>query len=149
MSAILLAQIACVLVQRGHETRLTGDGELYVGEHLVARVHAERGPRRPVYVEVIAAQIFNGHTHVVPDECDTAIFFATKTAHRRAADAIEARQAARARSLPVPTDPTAIVRDPPEHECTEDNQGLCHNCGQVVNPGRWADFVGEEVSHAA
>ena len=99
----LLARVAAELNRRGHETRLTDDGELYVSEQLAARVLAER-------VQVTAALVFDGRTHFVPVGCDTAHF--SRLSHAMiAAEAIERRQSERAKSLPVPVDPTAIVRD--------------------------------------
>lgn len=142
----LLATVAASLTARGHEVAcrgvLPGSIGLYVDEQLVARTVPEG-------VQVTAAEVFDGFKHVVPDGCDTMVVSGSErnTPGRRIVEAIERRMAARAKSPPVPVDPTATVRDPHEH--TEDNQGRCHSCGEVLNPGRWADFLGEEVSRAA
>jgi hypothetical protein len=140
MSALeLLRAVEDTLRSRGHKVTervaLTGSLGLLIDGQFVARTCPEG-------VQVTAAVVFDGHSHVTPIGCDAQVFEPTKTAHLRAANAIEFRQAERAAAPPVPVDPTAIVRDPPEHECAEDNQGLCHRCGEVLNLGRWAEYQG-------
>jgi hypothetical protein len=65
-------------------------------------------------IQVLAAQVFDGFKHYVPDGCDVSLV--TPGSHHaapgRIAGAIEHRMRARAKSLPVPADPGAIVRDP-------------------------------------
>lgn len=144
----LLATVAAGLTARGHEVAerlvLPGSVGLYVEEQLVARTAG-------VQVQVTAAQVFDSHTHYVPDGCDAMLVTPSSPASTvgRLLDEIELRMAAREMSLPVPVDATAIVRDPPEHEHHEDNQGLCHSCGAVLNPGAWAEYIGEDARHAA
>lgn len=144
----LLAAVAAGLAMRGHEVAerlvLPGSVGLYVEEQLVARTCREQ-------MQVTAAQVFDSRAHYVPDGCDALLVTpgSAFAAVGRILDEIELRMAAREMSLPVPVDRTAIVRDPPEHECVEDNQGRCHRCGAVLNPGAWAEYIGEDSRHAA
>lgn len=136
MSALeLLAAVAVALVARGHQVVmravLPGSCGIYVAEQLAVRTCRET-------VRVVAAEVFDGFKHVVPDGCDTAVF--TLGSRRATAESIvreiSSRMEARARSLPLPADPSAIVRDPVGHACSEDKQGLCHTCGDILKPGR-------------
>jgi hypothetical protein len=35
------------------------------------------------------------------------------------------------------------AKAPAKHECREDNQGLCHGCGIVMNADRYLEYFGE------
>lgn len=54
-------------------------------------------------------------------------------------------EAARRKQDAAPTPEAGTASNPPGHECCEDNQGLCHRCGVVVNPARWAEYQGMEA----
>ncbi len=107
----LLLEVADVLRAVHLDVKLQGDqGDkrcLYVGHALVAWVSKST-------LFVGAAQVFNGHHHVVPDglgQCEVT----PGSRHAkpvRLARLIEQRIEARAKSLPVPVDAPAIVRDP-------------------------------------
>lgn len=104
----LLDAVADALKARGHSVAVARQTELWSNYVLLARVLSDGSLR------IRAAQVFNGHTMVVPDGCDSSTVtpgsrYATV---ERIVDAIEKRMAARAKSLPVPVDPTAEVRDP-------------------------------------
>lgn len=102
----LLAKVADALRARGHGATLEGR-ELWCADRLLA------WETRDGQVTITGALVFNGHYHVVPDDCDTSTVtpgsrYATVD---RVVQAIEKRMAARAKSLPVPVDASAIVRD--------------------------------------
>ena len=116
----LLFNVAQALRARGHKAML-GLNVLHVERQLVACAVRDGGPSR---VKVLAAQVFDGHKHVVPPGCDASTVtpgsrYATV---ERIVAAIEKRMAARAKSLPVPVDTTAIVRGANETtQCERDD----------------------------
>lgn len=108
----MLNVVAAALRARGH-----ADAEMdFIGRHLVVAGHAVAWATShiPERVRIGAAAVFDGHTHVVPPGCDTSTLTPGSRACtvERIVAAIEKRIAARAKSLPVPVDASAIVRDP-------------------------------------
>lgn len=107
----MLHAVAATLRSRGHRAEcrsiLRSGGSLFVGETHAAWVCDGK-------VRIVEAEVFDGHTHVVPPGCDTSTLAPGSRACTvdRIVGAIEKRIAARAQSKPVPVDASAIVRDP-------------------------------------
>lgn len=101
----LLAKVADELKAHGHAVS-HGLTDIYIGEQFVAWTTAGK-------LFVLAANVFDGVKHATPKGCATATYTpgSRYAIVDRIVAAIEKRIAARAKSLPVPVDQTAIVRD--------------------------------------